>query len=104
MTRARRPILDLLRAAALPAGCMLVIGYFLYAAVLGQNGLLRWSYYRTQLAARHADLAGIVATRDQLQHRSDLLDPRHVDPDLADELVRERTDQVRTDEVIVPVR
>jgi cell division protein FtsB len=32
-----------------------------------------------------------------------LLDPRHVDPDLADELVRRNLDLVKPDEVVVPL-
>jgi cell division protein FtsB len=38
-----------------------------------------------------------------LQRRLVLLDPRHVDPDLADELVRRNLDLVKPDEVIVPL-
>ena len=41
--------------------------------------------------------------RAQLRHRSDLLDPRKADPDMADELVRKDLGLVRPDEVIVPL-
>ena len=103
MTRAR-PNLQLLRSAALPAACLLVIGYFAFAAVLGQNGILKWGDYRTQLAAKRSELAAVEGEHARLQHTSDLLDPRHVDPDLADAIVRQQTGQVRGDEVIVPIR
>ena len=39
----------------------------------------------------------------QLEHRSQLLDPRKADPDMADELVRKDLGLVRPDEVIVPL-
>ena len=39
----------------------------------------------------------------QLKHRSDLLDPRKADPDMADELVRKDLGLVRPDEVIIPL-
>jgi len=38
-----------------------------------------------------------------LKHRSDLLDPRKADPDMADELVRKKLGLVRPDEVIIPL-
>ncbi|GGE77427.1 hypothetical protein GCM10011404_07690 [Sphingomonas prati] len=92
-------------AAAAPAAVVLIIVYFVLAAVIGQNGLLAWGDYKTERVAREAELAKVEAERARLQHRSDLLDPRKgVDPDLADELVRSRTDQVREDEVILQNR
>ena len=56
---------------------------------------------REALRARQAELR---AERNRLAHRAALLDPRHVDPDLADELVRQQTGQIRPDEVILPAR
>jgi len=41
--------------------------------------------------------------RAELSHRVALLNPRKVDPDYADELVRRETGQVRPDEVIIPI-
>jgi hypothetical protein len=38
-----------------------------------------------------------------LKHRSQLLDPRRADPDMADELVRRDLGLVRPDEVVVPL-
>lgn len=100
-----RSTLSLIAAAAAPAAALLIIVYFVGAAVFGQNGLLAWGDYSKARVAREAELKQVEAERDRLKHRSDLLDPRRgVDPDLADELVRQRTDQVREDEVILPTR
>ena len=52
---------------------------------------------------RQAELAQIEQERPQLRHRSELLDPRKADPDMADELVRKELGLVRPDEVIVPL-
>ncbi len=49
------------------------------------------------------ELAELEAERQQLRHRSALLDPRKADPDIADELVRRDLGLVRPDEVIVPL-
>lgn len=100
-----RSTLSLIARAAAPAAALLIIAYFVGAAVLGRNGLLAWGDYKQARVEREAELKRVDAARARLQHRSDLLDPRRgVDPDLADELVRARTDQVREDEVILPTR
>jgi cell division protein FtsB len=99
----RRPVLPLLRSAIGPAIALVVILYFAGSAIFGTNGLMSLAGYRQQKAEHLATLAGLNAQREQLAHRSTLLDPRHVDPDLADELVRKHTGQVRPDEVIVPL-
>jgi cell division protein FtsB len=52
---------------------------------------------------RKAELAALEAERDDLRHKSALLDPRKADPDLADEMVRKDLGLVRADEVVVPL-
>ena len=101
----KRSTLALIASAAAPAAAVLIIAYFVLAAVIGQNGVLAWGDYKQARAAKEAELVRVEAERARLRHRSDLLDPkRGVDPDLADELVRSRTDQVREDEVILQNR
>ncbi|HEX8446139.1 MAG TPA: septation ring formation regulator EzrA [Sphingomonas sp.] len=101
----KRSTFALIASAAAPAAALLIIGYFVLAAVIGQNGLLAWGDYKQARMQREGELVRIEAERARLQHRSELLDPRRgVDPDLADELVRSRTDQVREDEVILQNR
>ena len=101
----KRPTLRLIASAAAPAAALLIILYFVGAAVMGPNGLLALGGYEQLRADRTAELARVEHERDRLRHRSALLDPRRgVDPDLADELVRSRTEQVREDEVILPTR
>lgn len=98
----RRPTLSLVKAAAGPAIALFVIAYFAGAAIVGPNGLLSLAGYRQQRAERLVQLKTLEAERDQLARHSQLLDPRHVDPDLADEIVRRQTGQIRPDEVILP--
>jgi cell division protein FtsB len=92
----------MVRSAIGPAIALFVIAYFAGAAIFGTNGLMSLAGYRQQRAAHMDSLSALKARRDQLAHRVSLLDPHHVDPDLADELVRRHTGQVRPDEVIVP--
>src|SRR5207253_214471 len=102
MTAVRNPLI-LIRRAAWPAAGMLVIAYFLGAAIVGENGVLAWGDYRRAKTQESAQLARLEAQRAQLAHRAQLLDPAHADPDLVEELVRHELGVVRPDEVIIPV-
>lgn len=93
----------LIRRAFWPALALIVVGNFAGYAVAGPNGLLAWGGYNRDLEARKTELARLEAERDQLRHRSALLNPRKADPDLADEMVRDKLGLVRPDEVIVPL-
>jgi cell division protein FtsB len=93
----------LIRRALGPALALIIVGNFAGYAVAGPNGLLAWGGYNRDLQARQAELSRLEAEREQLRHRSALLDPRKADPDMADELVRRDLGLVRPDEVIVPL-
>ena len=95
---------SLIKAAAAPAAAILIVAHFAGFALFGPNGLLAWGDYKRDLAVKTAQLQRIEAKRAELSHRVALLDPRKVDPDYADELVRRETGQVRPDEVIIPIR
>jgi|SRR5436305_14849468 cell division protein FtsB len=101
MTAVRNPLI-LIRRAAWPAAGMLVIAYFLGAAIVGENGVLAWGDYRRARTQQSAQLAQLEAQRAQLAHRAALLDPAHADPDLVEELVRRELGVARPDEVIIP--
>jgi cell division protein FtsB len=87
----------------MPALAVIVVGTFAGHAVAGPNGILAWGSYHRSLQQRQVELAQIEQQRAELKHRSDLLDPRKADPDMADELVRKDLGLVRPDEVIVPL-
>ena len=91
------------RAALLPVACIAVAGYFAYHAVVGETGLLAWGGYRAEHARLEREASAVHTRKAALDHRVQLLDPRHVDPDLADELVRRDLNVVRPDEVVVPL-
>ncbi len=95
--------LVLARKAALPAACLAVIGYFAFHAVAGNTGVIAWRGYRAQHAAVAAEAAKVAAEKAALARQVALLDPHHVDRDMADELVRRDLGVVRPDEVILPL-
>src|SRR5690349_12540034 len=102
MTGGRNP-LKLIRRAAWPAAGLLIICYFVGAAVIGENGVMAWGDYRRAKTERGATLARLEAEKARLQHRSQLLDPGNADPDLAEEMIRNQLGYVRPDELIIPL-
>jgi len=101
--RGRPKSIGLIRRAALPVAALLFVGTFAGHAIAGPNGLLARHGYAQQLEERKVELAALEAERDRLRHKSQLLDPRRADPDLADEMVRKELGLVRADEVVVPL-
>jgi len=93
----------LIRKAMWPAAGLLIICYFVGAAVVGENGVMAWGDYRRARAERSATLARLEAEKARLQHRSELLDPGNADPDLAEEMIRNQLGYVRPDEIIIPL-
>ena len=72
-------------------------------AIIGPSGVLAWGENRRLLEAHQQEIAQLTAQRSQLQNRVRLLDPRHVDRDLAGELVRARLNVVHPDEMVLMV-
>ena len=104
MAGATRNTFDMIRRAALPALALLIIANFVGYAIVGANGILSWGDYRRMKSEKMVELAHLDAERARLAHRSDLLDPKRADPDLADEMVRRELGLVRPDEVIIPIK
>lgn len=96
----RNPLI-LIKRTAWPAAGMLVIAYFLGAAIVGENGVLAWGDYRRVKTQESAQLAQLESERARLAHRAQLLDPAHADPDLVEEMVRHDLGVARPDEVIL---
>jgi cell division protein FtsB len=94
---------QLLARAALPAVCLTVGSYFTFHAINGPTGYVAWRDYKAQRAKLEVAVKSSQEAQVALQRRLVLLDPRHVDPDLADELVRRNLDLVKPDEVVVPL-
>ena len=94
----------MLKRALLPAAALSIMGFFGAAAVTGPTGMLAYGDYKAQLAKRQAQFARLDHQRAVMRNRVDLLDPRHADPDLVDELTRKGLNVVRPDEVIVPLK
>lgn len=97
------PLRSVLSRAALPAVAIMFMGFFGYYAVLGPNGVLAYREYSRQLEIKKAEYAALDKQRAELRNRVALLDPRHADPDMVDELTRKDLNVVHPDDVIIPL-
>ncbi len=97
----RTAFFSYLSRAALPAVCILLIGYFVSHAITGPTGALAWKDYRTERRALQAQAIVVAEQKAAIARQIKLLDPAGVDPDLADELVRQNLNVIKPDEVIV---
>jgi cell division protein FtsB len=82
----------------LALGILLLLGGL---AIAGPSGLLAWSENRQKLEQREAWIAVLIAERDRLKNRIELLDPDHADPDLTGELLRRNLNVIHPDEVVL---
>ena len=81
-----------------------IISFFGGYAVFGPNGAMAYGEYQSQLAKRDADFRELDRKRAVLQNRVALLDPRHANPDMVDEMVRRELNVAHPDEMIVPLK
>ncbi|MBW6523378.1 septum formation initiator family protein [Sphingomonas sp. RHCKR47] len=80
------------------------MAFFGAYAVTGSNGIFALGDYKQQIAARELRFQQLDQRRTMLRNRVALLDPRHANPDLVDELVRKELNVAHPDEVIVPLK
>jgi len=79
-------------------GWLLLLGAM---ALAGPSGVLAWGENLSLLDKREGQIAALKSERDELRNRVALLDPSHVDADLAGELVRRNLNVVHPDEVVI---
>ena len=81
--------------------CLLVMGGL---SLAGPSGLLAWSENNRLLTERHTEIEQLILDRDELKNRVALVDPNHVDPDMAGELLRRNLNVVHPDEMVMLLR
>ncbi len=81
--------------------CLLVLAA---VAIAGPSGLLAWSENQRMLEQRRGEVKQLQSQRDELQNRVALLDPRHTDPDLTGELLRNNLNVVHPDEMVLMLK
>jgi len=89
-------------SALWPAIAILLLMVFMGYAIFGPSGILAWGDYTRQLHERQAELKQLKAHQAALANRVNLLDPKHADPDMVDEMVRKELGVTHPDEVVLP--
>jgi cell division protein FtsB len=95
---------SLMRSVAWRGFAVTIVAFFAGYALFGSNGVLAWGDYRQRLDTANVQLATLKKQQGELANRVALLDPRHANPDLVDELVRRELGVAHPDEVIIPLR
>ena len=91
------PVRDrLVNAGAL--GVLLLLGAM---ALFGPSGILAWGEDSARLAEHREQIAQLQSRQEELENRRKLLDPAHVDPDLASELLRRDLNVAHPDEYVI---
>ena len=81
-------------------GALLVLGGL---ALAGPYGLLAWGENVAVLEKRQQRIAELQADRAELQNLVERLNPDHVDPDLATELMRRNLNVAHPDEYVIEI-
>jgi cell division protein FtsB len=79
----------------------LVVGYFVLNAFQGDRGILAWVQLHQNVVRAEAIHANTRVERQRLQHRTALLKPDNLDPDLLDERARIMAGLGRPDELVI---
>jgi cell division protein FtsB len=103
VVKKRSTLRTMLRRAMAPAALLIVGVFFGGYAIFGPNGALAYGDIERQLVVKQRELAMLDRSRMELKNRVELLDPKHADPDLVDELARKDLGVAHQDEVIVPL-
>jgi len=94
---------NLILSAAAPAVAVLVVAIFAGYAIWGQNGLIAFPRYSSDIAKREVELASLKREETRLLNHKQLL--RRGDADLSDEMTRGATGMIGQDEyILVPGR
>lgn len=79
----------------------LVVGYFVLNAFQGDRGILAWVQLHQNIVHAQAIHAKITVERRRLEHRTSLLKPDNLDPDLLDERARIMAGLGRPGELVI---
>ena len=88
-------------APILPAA--LAIGYFVHAAVWGEDGYVVLKERELEIALLEKSLAEVRTRREELEDRTERLSSHSIDLDLLDERARTELGYARADELILIV-
>ncbi len=90
-----------LKRAAVPTAFIMLVCYFMYHAVQGENGLFALREFDARADVLRAEAEKLSAERQKLSARVALLRPDNLDPDMLDEQARKTLGFIHPDEVVI---
>jgi cell division protein FtsB len=100
-TRLKRP--PFWRHLALTAALLGVQGYLAYSAISGQFGIENRAQIIADIEVLDDRSSAIQAEIDAYKHRVQLMNPKHLDPDLITERARALLNMAHADDILVMV-
>lgn len=88
----------------LPAFFMCWIAYFSYDAIASATGLRALRDLEAKAAEKEAEVAALTAERRRLEIVARQLNPRSLDPDMAEEKIRTVLGFVEEGDIVIPRR
>ncbi len=85
----------------IPAGCLLILGYFSFHAVEGDYGLFALKRLQDRETALVVQYEQSSQEKEQLEKRVALMRPESLDPDLIDEKARESLNMAHENDLII---
>ena len=92
---------DIVRDRAVHGAALLVLLVIGALALVGPSGVLAWGEDLARLEEHRERVSQLQRRNGELENRVRLLDPDHVDPDLASELVRRDLNVAHPDEYVI---
>ena len=78
-----------------------IVGYFLYHTIQGDRGWFAMLRLQHEVRGAEATLSQLQKDRESLEHRTQLMRPGSLDPDLLDEKARELLNYSHPNEIVV---
>ena len=100
-TRLKRP--PFWRPLALTLALLAFQGYLGYSAISGQFGIENRKDIVADIQVLKDKSAALQAEIDAYRHRSSLMNPRHLDPDLVTERARALLNRAKADDILIMV-
>ena len=78
-----------------------LVGYFLYHTIEGDRGWFAMLRLQQQVKAAQGTLSQVQKERQELEHRTQLMRPESLDPDLLEEKSRELLNYSKPNEIVI---
>ncbi len=94
-------MVDRIKGAWLPSLAVFLVFYFSYHALSGDRGLFSLIQLKKEITINQEELLQLRTTREALEHRVSLMNPKSLDVDMLDEQIRRNFGYAHQNEIII---